>query len=300
MTPQRRSLPPDAMIETSDGLRRVHWTGGAAGSVLFLGGRGDFIEKYAEALWDWRSRGFAVASFDWRGQGGSGRLGRGQAGHADSFEPWLDDLGDQLAWFEATLPPPWFVVAHSMGGHLLLRHLAGGPSRLTRVVLLAPMLGLAVPPLGPAATSAAARAMVGLGQAGRYAPLQGPYDTRRRGPARQRLLTGDTARFDDEAWWLGQHPELALGGVTWGWLAAAFASVAALTAPGVLERIAVPCLALLAEHEGLVDNAAAAAALARVPGARVETIADAAHELLRETDAVRLPVLDRIGTYLAP
>ena len=294
----RRTLPAGGDITLRGGLRSVLWRQGGRGSVLFLGGRGDFIEKYAEALWDWRTRDLAVASFDWRGQGGSGRLGAGQAGHADSFDPWLADLAEQMVWFKATLPAPWFAVAHSMGAHLLLRHLASTPTTLERVVLLAPMLGLAARPLGTGPTRALARAAVALGQSRRYAPLQGPYNALRRAPARQRLLTGDAERFGDEGWWIDQRPDLALGGVTYGWLVAAFASLAALNAPGALEQVKVPLLALVPENEGLVDNVATRAAIARVPHAILETIPAAAHELLRESDAVRLPVLDRIASFL--
>ena len=44
------------------------------GTVLILGGRGEFMERYFETMNDLMRRGFAVASFDWRGQGGSDRL----------------------------------------------------------------------------------------------------------------------------------------------------------------------------------------------------------------------------------
>lgn len=298
MIDHRRSLPPGATFEARDGLRTVYWQGGASGSLLFLSGRGDFIEKYAESYWDWRAQGFALASFDWRGQGGSGRLGDGDAGHVDSFDVWLADLAAQVAWFQATLPPPWFVVAHSMGGHLLLRHLAGTRSRFARAVLLAPMLGLRAAPLGPVVTRTVARIAVALGLGKRYAPMQGPYGAVQRSAARGAILTSDAARFADEGWWLDQHPELALGGVSYGWLAAAFASLDVIGAPGFLERIAVPMLVLVPEYERLVDNRATARDVARIPGATLATIAGASHELLREVDPIRTAVLGRIAGCL--
>jgi len=298
MIDHRRSLPPGAVFERRNGLRTVHWTGGAAGSLLFLGGRGDFIEKYAESYWDWRAQGFALASFDWRGQGGSGRLGDGDAGHVDSFDVWLADLADQVAWFQATSPPPWFVVAHSMGGHLLLRHLASAPGRFARAVLLAPMLGLRAAPLGPVVTRAVARIAVALGLGKSYAPMQGPYGAVQRSAARGALLTSDAARFSDEGWWLDQHPELALGGVSYGWLAAAFASLDVIGTPGLLERITLPLLVLVPERERLVDNGATARDVARVAGATLATIAGASHELLREVDPIREAVLERIEGFL--
>ena len=43
------------------------------GTVVLLCGRGDFIERWFETIADFTRRGFAVATFDFRGQGGSER-----------------------------------------------------------------------------------------------------------------------------------------------------------------------------------------------------------------------------------
>ncbi|HEY1146907.1 MAG TPA: hypothetical protein VGE84_11270, partial [Allosphingosinicella sp.] len=80
MTQDRRTHPPGAAFSywrAADGwpIRRMDWlqpTGSAVrGSLIFAGGRGDFIEKYLEALGYWHGRGWNVTSFDWRGQGES-------------------------------------------------------------------------------------------------------------------------------------------------------------------------------------------------------------------------------------
>ena len=43
------------------------------GTVVVLGGRAEFIEKYFEVIGELLARDFAVAALDWRGQGGSAR-----------------------------------------------------------------------------------------------------------------------------------------------------------------------------------------------------------------------------------
>ena len=48
--------------------------GAAKGTICLVQGRTEFIEKYFETIADFQSRGFAVATFYWRGQGGSPRL----------------------------------------------------------------------------------------------------------------------------------------------------------------------------------------------------------------------------------
>ena len=48
---------------------------GRKGTVVVLQGRAEYVEKYFETVRDLRARGFAVATFDWRGQGLSDRTG---------------------------------------------------------------------------------------------------------------------------------------------------------------------------------------------------------------------------------
>jgi len=271
---------------------------GSRGSVLVINGRGDFIEKQAELLHELVDRGFGFATFDWRGQGGSGRLLGDARGHAEDFAPWLGDLAELVTWFRSVLPPPYFAVAHSMGGHLLLRHLADHPGDFARAVLLAPMVGLRAAPIGPWLARLVAALTTAFGRGVDYAPGSGPLVRGAPGTLRQRRLTHDLDRYADEGWWLDNHPEWALGGVTNGWLRSAFASIDALTAPGVPERIATALLILTAEGEALVDDDATRRLAARLPDVRVREFAGAGHELVREVDSIRLPVFAAIAEFL--
>src|SRR4051794_20716229 len=132
----RRAIPGGASFSTwaaPDGwpYRLLDWPQGAGkdsaggkvrGSLLFAGGRGDFIEKYLEADAHWHARFWDVTAFDWRGQGGS--RGAIVGGHLDSFDPLVDDLAALIAAWRARTPAPHVAIGHSMGGHLLLRTLA--------------------------------------------------------------------------------------------------------------------------------------------------------------------------------
>ena len=275
-------------------LRTVHWPTGQ-GSVLFLNGRGDFIEKYSEILHSFRDLGLAGVAFDWRGQGGSGRLlADPLKGHSPSFAVWIGDLDDQVAWFVANHPSPHYAVAHSMGAHLLLRWLEGRSGVFARVVLLSPMCGLLAAPVGPRMARWIARLACGLGFADSYAPGNGSLVQGLPGSLRQRRLTHDVDRYADEGWWLDADPALALGGVTNGWLRDAFASLD----DALPEKVSTPVLVLVAEEDALVDNIATVAQVGRLPDTRLETIPKAAHELGRECDAVRLSVFGTIMAFL--
>ena len=108
---------------TRDGLsiRYARWDTTAPsrlGTVCLFGGRTDFIEKYFETIADLRRRGFAVATMDWRGQGGSSRLlSNPEKGHAENFAHHDSDVRTFMS--EIVLPdcpPPFYCLAHSMGG----------------------------------------------------------------------------------------------------------------------------------------------------------------------------------------
>ncbi len=296
---RRRALPAGGervALAMRDGwrLRGEIWAGGGGSTVLLMGGRGDFVEKYAESLHELIDAGFAVASFDWRGQGRSGRLAADpMRGHADDFEPWVADLREIAAFVARALPGRQFAIGHSMGGHLLLRHLAQG-SGFDRAVLLSPMLGLVAPPLGPAVTRWLARAVVAAGGGGRWVPGGGPYVPALAGSLRQRLLTSDADRYRDEPWWIAGDAELGMGAPTWGWLDAAFTSLARLRP----EAVATPLLVITPERDGLVDVAATRRVVARIAGAQLTIVAGAGHELLREADAIRSGVLAAMTTFL--
>lgn len=302
----RRSIAPQARFvdwRAPDGwpLRTLRCLpdGTARGTVLFLNGRADFIEKYLESYGTFLDWGYAVATLDWRGQGMSGRLGdHPHKGHQTDFDILVGDLAGWIAEVTRELPPPFHLVAHSMGGHVALRYLAEFPGTIARAVLLAPMLGIRTGGIPSPVTKRLARWMVSRGRAGDYAPTQRPHGAWQSSSIRQEALTGDAERFADEIWWVMQNPALALGGVTYGWLDAAFRSLDRMHAPGYLQGVKTPILILLAEHEHVVDSVAARHMAAHMPDCRLDVIPEGRHELLRDTDAVRSAALARIRAML--
>ncbi|WP_395613787.1 alpha/beta hydrolase [Allosphingosinicella sp.] len=116
-----------------------------SGSLLYINGRSDFIEKYLEVYADFRARGWAVTTFDWRGQGGS--RGAGEERLRASFDPFVEDLAALLAdWVQAT-PDPHVAMAHSMGGHLLLRTIIDCKPALDAAIFTAPMFDVNSAPI---------------------------------------------------------------------------------------------------------------------------------------------------------
>lgn len=270
--------------------------GSGRGQLLFQAGRADMVEKYLETLDHFHRAGWAATSFDWRGQGGSGRSGDGDVGHLDDFATLVADLVAFWAEWRREGAGPHVIVCHSMGGFVALRALADGLIDPDAVVLVAPMLGLRNP-LGAWVGGGLARLLAGRGDVRRAAWRQGT--TPRAIRVRQRRLTHDLGRFTDEDWWFQRHPELRVGPPSWGWLVQAFAVTAALRAEPRVERIATPVQFLVADHDRLVNARATIRIARRLPDAELVRFGpESAHEILREADAVRDRALAAIDDFL--
>ncbi len=302
----RRSIPSDAKVEefrARDGwsLRRFSWpasTRPSRGSILFQGGRGDFFEKYLESFDHWHRIGWNIESFDWRGQGKSGRLIEGlNFGHITDFSIWVDDLADHYAEWAARTPGPHVLIAHSMGGQIVMRALGEARIAPEAAVLVAPMLGFRNP-VPNAIGHRVARAMSSLGggaRAGwRHSEKPGESEAFRSG-----LLTRSADRYADEQYWWEQDPGLRTGPASWQWIEAAYRSMIAVRQPSFLARITTPMLILSTSADKLVDPAAIRHATRHLKNARHhEYGAESAHEILREDDGVRDDALGRIDAFL--
>ena len=282
-------------------IRRLDWAqpdASSRGSLLFLPGRGDYYEKYLETLDHWARRGWRVTALDWRGQGGSGRLGMDAVtGHVEDFAQWLADLAAFWRAWRGLGNGPYVVAAHSMGGHLALRAVAENLIDPDALVLAAPMLGLAGRVPG-AAMHQVARAMAAWGDARRPAWRwkEEPGDKL---AWRARMLTHDADRYADEMWWRAHRPELAMGPGSWRWVERAYASMRGLERAGVLERVTVPTIMIASSGDRLVSYPAIERAARRMTRAELVRFGDeAAHEILREADPVRDKALRRIDDFL--
>ncbi len=301
--PERRTRPPGMRFSewrAPDGwtIRRMDWpqpdSAATRGTLVFAGGRADFIEKYLEPLAHWHRRGWTVVSFDWRGQGHS----RGEivGGNFTDFDPLVADAAALIAEVVASAPGPHVAIMHSMGGHILLRVLAEHRPALAAAVLVAPMLAINTAPTPPWLGTRLARWLCRLGLTHSRAWREsGPISPS--GRIRQKNLTGCDQRFADELWWKGQEPGFHLGPPSWGWLNAGFRSTARHD-QATLARLHTPVLLLGTERDRLVSPQAIRRAARLLPHAELRMYDDAAHELLREIDPIRLDAIAAIDAFL--
>jgi lysophospholipase len=246
-------IPPGvevSSVPTGDGLalRVAVWrpvTRPARGTVLLLQGRAEFIEKYLETAGELLDRRFAVVTFDWRGQGLSGRsLADGRKGHVLRFDDFRHDLDAIATAILPAMPGPIIGLAHSMGGCIALTAAAEGWLPVERLVTAAPMIGLSVVKQ-ERAVRAAVRLLSLAGMAGRFVP-GGEARSISTLPFEGNRLCSDPRRYARNAAIATALEAGAIGAPTIGWLDAAYRAMDRLQTPGFAARITVPTLVVAA------------------------------------------------------
>ncbi|MGA7486523.1 MAG: alpha/beta hydrolase [Xanthobacteraceae bacterium] len=298
-------VPDDVVtgtLKTPDGvsLRFARWAPppGRKGTVCLFQGRSDFIEKYFETVRDLRARGFAVATFDWRGQGLSDRALRSRRkGYVRSFSQYQIDLETFVN--EVVLPdcpPPIFALGQSMGGTILLRAAHAGCRWFDRMVLLSPMIAL--PGMRRlTATRMLVRSMRLMGLGATYVP-GGDATVMMQRPFVGNLLTSDPVRYARNIAVLEEEPALAIGWPTVAWTDSAFRVMGEMSESGYAAKIRQPILIIAAGYDGVVSTPAIDEFAVRLRAGSHLIVPGARHELLMEQDRFRLQALAAFDAFV--
>jgi len=259
------------------------------GVCLLLNGQTEFIEKYFEVIDELRGRGFAVATMDWRGQGGSTRMTEdSRKSFVGDFGEYDDDLDTLWNWIVTPMLSPGekpVALAHSMGAHVLLRRLTASPSSVRACVLSAPMIAVSFRGQREFLVRAVTRYQLWRGKhAGWVWGMEGrdPYKV----SFATQLVTSDPQRFERTQSFLRERPELRLAGATWAWLAAALRSMDWLKDKA--ETITTPMLLVGAGKDRICVTQQTRAFAKRLPHADYVEIAEAGHEILMERSPLRV------------
>ena len=283
-------------------LRYAIWPKSAGphrGTVCLVQGRTEYIEKYFETIADFQARGFAVATFDWRGQGGSDRLiGNPTTGHVDRFDDYWTDLktfhGEILL---PDCPPPFYLVGHSMGGLAALFAATRDRMMFDRLFLSAPMVSLygMEHSLGGYRALAETLGFLGLGGV----PLQRKGDKR---PTEAGFLnnpiTSDMLRYTRMVQTIRAEDGLYIGSPSFRWLASAMGAMIAANREDFAPKLQIPLLVLSAARDTVVSTSALEQLGLRLRNGRNMVIAGAKHELFMETDPIRGQVLAAFDAFI--
>lgn len=259
-----------------------------AGTVVLLGGRAEFIEKYEETIEELNTRHLTVFTLDWRGQGLSSRLLEdSHKGHVDSFISYIEDL--QYFFEKIVLPdavPPSIILAHSMGGHIALRYLKKAQPPISGAVLVAPMINICTKPVPHGLARWLARLANWANWSDKYIVGAGYYNPEQK-LFKDNPLTSDPQRFMDEHRKIEENPSLALGGVTYGWLSAAFDSINEILCDNSWRYFDVPVLMIGGKADRVISIPAMRRMCQGLPDCRCVILEEGRHEILKETDSIR-------------
>lgn len=301
------AAPEIRPIDTPDKvpLRACVWMPDAGvtrrGVCMLLNGLTEFIEKYQEVADELTARGFVVASLDWRGQGASERTAQGNRKiHVRDFDEYDLDLS---AFIRDVVNPlaegntPIIALAHSMGAHILLRHLRASRPRLACAVLITPMLEVETKPYPPWLTRVVTALLNIRRPSKRFVfgwdvdPVTLPFEKQR--------ATRDRARWERMQALLRAQPFLCTYGPTFGWLGAAFRSMRKVQEPEFPEAIVTPVLIVGAAADKIVLTPPQATYAKRLRKGQYVEIADAEHEILMERDEIRAQFWKSFDAFVA-
>ncbi|HEY0123374.1 MAG TPA: alpha/beta hydrolase [Rhizobium sp.] len=267
----------------------------AKGTVVILQGRNEFIEKYLETIRDLTAKGLWVATFDLRSQGGSERLlkdpRRGYVRRFSDYERDLTAFLDKIVLPDTRLP--FFLLAHSTGALIALSAAPRLASRIERMALLAPFVGLTGQGASPGIvrTISSAVSAVGLGR------VQFSKKNRET-PFPENPLTGDERRYRRNTAIGTAYPQLVLGPPTARWLSESFRAIDRVTRPEHLFSITIPTILIAPTRDGIVPYADQERLARYFRAAQLVPIHGSKHELLQERDIYRNAALAAINAFI--
>jgi lysophospholipase len=270
-------------------LRFGYWKSGRKnikGTVCLIGGRTDFIEKYSETIGKLNQKGMDVLSFDWRGQGLSTRLLKNRRkGYVKDYNDYVGDLSvfvEKIYMKNASRP--YILMGHSMGGHIAIRYLAEHGNIFDSAVLVSPMIDIRTFPFPKKLLQKIIRIFVKAGYDKVY--ISG-NDRQMENKFKRNSLTSDKSKFEKSKKFATENPQIAIGGVTFGWLHASFDSIDLLNQPGYLENIRTRVLLFSAENDRVVCNNAQKRLCGRLPNCKFIQVSGSRHEILQEKDIIQ-------------
>lgn len=267
----------------------------ARGTIVLLHGRNECIEKYYETIRDLTKAGFWVATFDWRGQGGSERIKyRRQVGYVRNFRDYEHDLAIFLEY--VVLPDarmPYYLLAHSMGGLVALSMAPNIANRIDRIAVVSPFIGLKISGFKRALLNAWLTLFnfTGLGS------VAVPRPSGNKEQQRFESLSSDQDRYIRNWQIFEEYPEFRTGPPTVRWLYLMLKAMGRVTNQTYLEQITTPTIILGGSNDGIVPFEEFEDISTKFRAGQLIPLYGSRHEILQEVDIFREPALAAILAF---
>lgn len=255
-------------------------------TAIILPGLSEFGEKYFELIRTLYAQNISAYVIDWFGQGKSGRyLKNPHKRHSYGFDQDIADLDMAIkSIIQPKTKMPLIMIGHSMGGHIGLRYLTQKHDVFSYAAFSAPLVGLREAALIPAMIAKAILNSAHAIASKHYVPGQSDWRIEQRENYGDNIFSSDPVRDRIHNFWCENDPELQQGGVTWGWVRAAYYSC--LRLQDHLHLIQTPITIAQAELDRIVDNKAIKKT-AQETNANFVELENAQHEIFMERDNIR-------------
>jgi lysophospholipase len=270
------------------------------GIIVLVPGFTGCGEEFFESIKDFLKAGYDVWEMDWRGNGGSQRyLANPDKIHSLGVSHDTRDLRQFISTVVQNKGAlPIYLIAHSFGGLVALEFLHDEPALVQKAVLSSPAFSF--PKVPACLAHSVAQTICHFGHGEDYAYDQGDYPHLEPKLLNPLMHTHDPERLrlPDALFYV--HPELRIGGATWGFVAQFTEAVDRLTSAPYLASIKAPVLICSGSQDRISYPEPHARVAAILPAARLLVIKDGRHELMRECDTMRNAWLENVFKFLSP
>lgn len=265
------------------------------GTVFVVHGFSESAEKFREFAYDCLMRDLSVLIYDQRGHGRSFRQAPARVTHIDKFEEYVTDLECVYRAFSDTLPRPFYLISHSMGGAVSALYLQEHPVDFDRAALCSPMIAPRHDGLPLWVCRRVCHFFVLTGQGKKALFAAGKDDT----PDRfEDSCALSRARFDYYFDLRQKEPVLSGGKPTYAWTYVSLGVTRRILRKNGPERVEIPVRLYAAEDDKLVQAKPQKEWIGRLPHGSYRLVPGTRHELFNAADAERAAFLDDLFAFL--
>ena len=274
-------------------------TVGERGALVFVNGWAENLLKYIELFYDLHLLGFSpIYTYDHRGQGFSDRLMLEQAhiSHIEDYSYYEQDLHifiNQVLQYPEIKKDRLFLLAHSMGGNIVLNYLQKRRSPFQAVALSAPMLGLEALPSFLEFLSLNLIRGICFFNCEWALPGVNPQKSEKQ------KLTSSVERIAFAKHIAKTIPQVPLTGLSANWVLKSVSAGVRIMDKKRIQNIKTPLLILQAEQEVLVSNKAQDQLCREIPHFCVLKTIKGRHELFLEKDNIRNQAISAVAQFFS-
>lgn len=282
---------------------------GPKNTVLFMQGRGTFLEFYETMITPLLERGMDVWMYDLTGQGGSSRLltdsqhdaeTAKRMQHVTDFNVYVNDLQEfvdhvLLKHTEGKL----YLGGYSTGAHVALRYLQENQSTpFSGGFFISPLLALPT-----SIPNALLSHGLGFGSyfsnMDRYFFGKGNVDRIFTMTYEENVYTNDKQGFEELQGLVIRNRELAMGGMSFGWIYGAATSIKRLWNNQAIQTINIPIFIATGGADTVVSVSYNAAFVGLLKEGTHAYYPEGKHELFRETPEIRTRLWNDLDKFIS-